>query len=172
VWIYTQSNITSIIFTWVHYTNKEKVILDVYQSRDRSFIKRIVPVNRVSPLHMNSPIYSRVSLVKVGKAENILFLNILLEIRQTAWEAKYVSIKLSGNIFIPQQCSRVCSWWTVVFLLCMVCPKLKSEPITNTQGLCLLLLLHMKAWCSVSRAIKDAFHWMARPLTTEFLSLY
>jgi hypothetical protein len=24
VWIYTQSNITSIIFTWVHYTNTEK----------------------------------------------------------------------------------------------------------------------------------------------------
>jgi hypothetical protein len=23
VWIYTQSNITSIIFTWVHYTNTE-----------------------------------------------------------------------------------------------------------------------------------------------------
>jgi hypothetical protein len=26
VWIYTQSNITSIIFTWVHYTNTEKKI--------------------------------------------------------------------------------------------------------------------------------------------------
>jgi hypothetical protein len=25
VWIYTQSNITSIIFTWVHYTNTEKI---------------------------------------------------------------------------------------------------------------------------------------------------
>jgi hypothetical protein len=24
VWIYSQSNITSIIFTWVHYTNTEK----------------------------------------------------------------------------------------------------------------------------------------------------
>ena len=24
VWIYTQSNITNIIFTWVHYTNTEK----------------------------------------------------------------------------------------------------------------------------------------------------
>jgi hypothetical protein len=24
VWIYTQSNITSTIFTWVHYTNTEK----------------------------------------------------------------------------------------------------------------------------------------------------
>jgi hypothetical protein len=27
VWIYTQSNITSIIFTWVHYTNKEKIMI-------------------------------------------------------------------------------------------------------------------------------------------------
>ena len=26
VWIYTQSNITSIIFTWVHYTNTEKIM--------------------------------------------------------------------------------------------------------------------------------------------------
>jgi hypothetical protein len=25
VWIYTQSNIISIIFTWVHYTNTEKL---------------------------------------------------------------------------------------------------------------------------------------------------
>jgi hypothetical protein len=25
VWIYTQSNITSIIFTWVHYTNTENI---------------------------------------------------------------------------------------------------------------------------------------------------
>jgi hypothetical protein len=29
VWIYTQSNITSIIFTWVHYTNAEK-IMNIY----------------------------------------------------------------------------------------------------------------------------------------------
>jgi hypothetical protein len=29
VWIYTQSNITSIIFTWVHYTNTEKSWFDV-----------------------------------------------------------------------------------------------------------------------------------------------
>jgi hypothetical protein len=27
VWIYTQSNITNIIFTWVHNTNTEKIIL-------------------------------------------------------------------------------------------------------------------------------------------------
>jgi hypothetical protein len=27
VWIYTQSNIISIIFTWVHYTNTEKIML-------------------------------------------------------------------------------------------------------------------------------------------------
>jgi hypothetical protein len=27
VWIYTQSNITSIIFTWVHYTNTHKQIM-------------------------------------------------------------------------------------------------------------------------------------------------
>jgi hypothetical protein len=27
VWIYTQSNTTSIIFTWVHNTNTEKIIL-------------------------------------------------------------------------------------------------------------------------------------------------
>jgi hypothetical protein len=27
VWIYTQSNITSIIFTWVHNTNTEKILL-------------------------------------------------------------------------------------------------------------------------------------------------
>jgi hypothetical protein len=25
VWIYTQSNITNIIFTWVHNTNTEKI---------------------------------------------------------------------------------------------------------------------------------------------------
>jgi hypothetical protein len=30
VWIYTQSNITSIIFTWVHYTNTEKTHHLVY----------------------------------------------------------------------------------------------------------------------------------------------
>jgi hypothetical protein len=27
VWIHTQSNITSIIFTWVHYTNTEKIMM-------------------------------------------------------------------------------------------------------------------------------------------------
>jgi hypothetical protein len=26
VWIFTQSNITSIIFTWVHNTNTEKIM--------------------------------------------------------------------------------------------------------------------------------------------------
>jgi hypothetical protein len=36
VWIYTQSNITSDI-------------LDVYQNRDKSFIKRLIPVNWASP---------------------------------------------------------------------------------------------------------------------------
>jgi hypothetical protein len=25
VWIYTQSNITSILFTWVHYTKKQQI---------------------------------------------------------------------------------------------------------------------------------------------------
>jgi hypothetical protein len=29
VWIYTQSNITNIIFTWVHNTNTEKIINDL-----------------------------------------------------------------------------------------------------------------------------------------------
>jgi hypothetical protein len=27
VWIYTQGNITSIIFIWVHYTNTEKIMI-------------------------------------------------------------------------------------------------------------------------------------------------
>jgi hypothetical protein len=27
VWIYTQSNITNIIFTWVHNTNTEKILV-------------------------------------------------------------------------------------------------------------------------------------------------
>jgi hypothetical protein len=30
VWIYTQSNITSIIFTWIHYTNTEKIRIFIY----------------------------------------------------------------------------------------------------------------------------------------------
>jgi hypothetical protein len=33
VWIYTQSNITSIIFTWVHYTNTEKSCSKLLTSR-------------------------------------------------------------------------------------------------------------------------------------------
>jgi hypothetical protein len=28
VWIYTQSNITSILFTWVHYTNTANIIME------------------------------------------------------------------------------------------------------------------------------------------------
>jgi hypothetical protein len=27
VWIYTQSNITSILFTWVHYTNTANIVI-------------------------------------------------------------------------------------------------------------------------------------------------
>jgi hypothetical protein len=32
MWIYTQSNITSIIFTWVHYTNRKKIKLFCYRN--------------------------------------------------------------------------------------------------------------------------------------------
>jgi hypothetical protein len=38
VWIYTQSNISSIIFTWVHYTNTEEIITNT------QYITIIIPL--------------------------------------------------------------------------------------------------------------------------------
>jgi hypothetical protein len=31
VWIYTQHNITNIIFTWVHNTNTEKILFWIFK---------------------------------------------------------------------------------------------------------------------------------------------
>jgi hypothetical protein len=42
VWIYTQSNITNIIFTWIHNTNTEK--------KQKLFVKK----QRVSDLNKSS----------------------------------------------------------------------------------------------------------------------
>jgi hypothetical protein len=43
VWIYTQSNITSIIFTWLHYTNTEKswLLLDKIDIEGTRFCSEI-----------------------------------------------------------------------------------------------------------------------------------
>jgi hypothetical protein len=47
VWIYTQSNITSIIFTWVHCTNTEKswmlqvVPTTCYRSAIQQFVNKL-----------------------------------------------------------------------------------------------------------------------------------
>jgi hypothetical protein len=53
VWIYTQRNITSIIFTWVHYTNTEKSWLCIgYFEATREYV--IYSPRRAAPRWINT----------------------------------------------------------------------------------------------------------------------
>jgi hypothetical protein len=54
VWIYTQSNITNIIFTWVHNTNTgKKILLLMSFNSEVSYTTVRCPLNGILPIFSN-----------------------------------------------------------------------------------------------------------------------
>jgi hypothetical protein len=69
VWIYTQSNITSIIFTWVHYTNTEKIHQTVL------FLSRLVLGQPRIQLYSQGAIWKIIILIGIKGIKWLTFKN-------------------------------------------------------------------------------------------------